>query len=183
MESNTPEKKIEKNAEISISAEVDNFGKPVQPVKPLYPNTQIGNSGVRYRCKACQGCQLASEISDGTKKKRGKPVKPLSYYDDITLNDDFELPEGWDQSTPLSRAKSLSLREYNKYINFKSPEKAKIFHNNCIISHLKNLENPKKVEIKSSKYDPVTNSIILSDGYSFDERACTIWRSKKWPIL
>jgi len=96
----------------------------------------------------------------------------------ITDSEGFEIPEEYlPLATEKDRLMSLSLFEYNRFINKKGAI-AELYRLECIKNHLiwGAMTEPK--EIVASYYDPETHSIITKPGYTFDSKTCTFWRLK-----
>lgn len=91
---------------------------------------------------------------------------------------DFEIPEYYNIAIDKDILLSLSIAEYNIYINLGDKE-ARQFKLKCFKRHLKDNAMTTPKEIKSCYYDINTKSIIAKEGYIFNPRTCIFERVTK----
>jgi len=90
----------------------------------------------------------------------------------------FEIPEEYTLSSEKDCLMSLSLFEYNRWLNKKGAS-AERYRLECIKNHLtwKAMSKPKK--IISSYYDSATNSLIAKQGFTFNAQKCEFEKVRK----
>lgn len=86
----------------------------------------------------------------------------------MSYNDEIEVPDDFIVSDEKERLMTLSLNEYNKYINMGKLE-ARKYYIQCIIRRLENPSGNAMKESVSSIYDKLTNSIQAKEGYTFND--------------
>jgi len=87
----------------------------------------------------------------------------------------FEIPEEYSLASEKDCLMSLSLFEYNRWLN-KSGTIAELYRLECFKNHLTWKAMTKPKEIIASYYDPTTNSIIAKQGYTFNAQKCEFER-------